>query len=72
MLVNKIQSECAKILLTLQVTVTTNEDLEKIKERQRGAIQKLGQLRGQAKQSRNELCACGSGKKYKNCCGKDL
>lgn len=21
-------------------------------------------------QSRNELCKCGSGKKYKNCCGK--
>jgi preprotein translocase subunit SecA len=24
-----------------------------------------------AKQGRNELCACGSGKKYKNCCGRN-
>lgn len=26
--------------------------------------------KAQLKQSRNELCACGSGKKYKNCCGR--
>ena len=24
------------------------------------------------KVSRNEPCSCGSGKKYKNCCGKDV
>ena len=24
------------------------------------------------KQERNDFCACGSGKKYKNCCGKNL
>lgn len=24
----------------------------------------------QKKQGRNELCSCGSGKKYKNCCGR--
>ena len=26
--------------------------------------------KAQLKQGRNELCACGSGKKYKNCCGR--
>ena len=27
--------------------------------------------RTQKKVGRNELCPCGSGKKYKDCCGKD-
>ena len=29
-------------------------------------------LRAQPKVGRNDPCPCGSGKKYKNCCGKDL
>ena len=28
--------------------------------------------REQPKIGRNDLCPCGSGKKYKNCCGRDL
>ena len=27
-------------------------------------------LSGNMKIGRNQLCPCGSGKKYKNCCGK--
>ncbi len=74
MLTEKIQSECARMLLGMQVTINTNEDLERIKERQRQQIANLngrGQ-NGVQKQDRNAPCACGSGKKFKNCCGKNV
>ena len=36
-----------------------------------GEIQKQKPyIRAEAKVSRNDLCSCGSGKKYKRCCGK--
>ena len=28
--------------------------------------------RAEAKVGRNDLCPCGSGKKYKNCCGRNV
>ena len=28
-------------------------------------------IRNEDKHGRNELCSCGSGKKYKNCCGRE-
>ncbi len=37
------------------------EDTDKVKKQQPKRVSKVG---------RNELCPCGSGKKYKNCCGK--
>ena len=37
------------------------EDQNKVKKRQPKRVQKIG---------RNDPCPCGSGKKYKNCCGK--
>ena len=33
--------------------------------------QKLEPIRTEKKVGRNDLCPCGSGKKYKNCCGKN-
>jgi len=35
-----------------------------------GKIFNVPVTRSEKKQGRNELCFCGSGKKYKNCCGK--
>ena len=29
-------------------------------------------VRGKGEVSKNALCPCGSGKKYKRCCGKDI
>jgi preprotein translocase subunit SecA len=44
----------------------TNNYREKIK------IEKIKQfIRKTKKISRNSLCECGSGKKFKNCCGKN-
>ena len=40
---------------------TPNEDKSKTKKQTPKKVQKIG---------RNEPCPCGSGKKYKNCCGK--
>ena len=40
---------------------TTNEDKSKVKKQTPKRVKKIG---------RNEKCPCGSGKKYKNCCGK--
>ena len=44
-----------------QVKVSTNEDLTKVKKTKGIKVEKT---------KRNELCPCGSGKKYKHCCGK--
>lgn len=55
-LVERIKSESIKVLLIIQLRAQE----EVVEEEQ--VINK--------KQSRNDLCACGSGKKYKDCCGK--
>ena len=39
----------------------TNEDLNKVKKQTPKKVKKIG---------RNDPCPCGSGKKYKQCCGK--
>jgi preprotein translocase subunit SecA len=41
--------------------VSTNEDKSKTISRQPKKVDKVG---------RNDPCPCGSGKKYKHCCGK--
>ena len=41
---------------------TPNEDKSKVKKQTPKRVKKVG---------RNEPCPCGSGKKYKNCCGKN-
>ena len=59
-LLEKIKTDAFKFLLNLNIVVTdkNNENTkEEIAPRQK---QKIG---------RNEKCACGSGKKYKHCCG---
>ncbi|MBT0880439.1 MULTISPECIES: preprotein translocase subunit SecA [unclassified Campylobacter] len=57
-LVERIKSESIKVLLIIQLRMPeTNEEIQEIEKPIK-------------KQSRNEPCACGSGKKYKDCCGK--
>ena len=36
------------------------------------SVNKNTQIRNEDKIGRNDKCPCGSGQKYKNCCGKDL
>ena len=71
-LLSKIDAQATTYLLKAEVRqnserkkvsdkVTTNEDNGKTKKTAPKRVQKIG---------RNEPCPCGSGKKYKQCCGK--
>ena len=65
-----IREQTAK--LALSVTVRKNEEVkrEKVAEESIGDNKPLT-VRGKGVVSKNALCPCGSGKKYKRCCGKD-
>ncbi len=70
-LLSKIDAQVTTYLLKAEVRQNserkkvaegvTNEDKNKIKKATPKRVSKIG---------RNEPCPCGSGKKYKNCCGK--
>ena len=70
-LLNKIDNDIALFLLKAEVRQnverkqtlkgTANDGKEKIKNQPKRVSHKIG---------RNDPCICGSGKKYKNCCGK--
>jgi len=81
-LISNIKNEIIKILFTVQLQ--NNEDaqkeqeaLEKMKEQMEeateGATTNVAQAEvaaSEKKIARNDSCPCGSGKKYKQCCGK--
>ena len=64
-LLNKIKSELITILLNITLIDEKNKDIEnepkKNQKYKEVASKKIG---------RNEPCLCGSGKKYKHCCGR--
>jgi len=81
-LITNIKTEIIKVLFTVQLQ--SNEDaqreqeaLEKMKEQMEEAnagaitnVEKEELLASDKKIARNDPCPCGSGKKYKQCCGK--
>ena len=62
-LLEKLKLDFIKILINLKVVVAPQEKKEEIK------TQKIDPKYVGKKMSRNEPCFCGSGKKYKRCCG---
>ena len=58
-LLEKIKNDVVKFLLNLNVVIT-NEEQKKSIETKNFSEKKVG---------RNDKCPCGSGKKYKHCCG---
>ncbi|MCM1306541.1 MAG: preprotein translocase subunit SecA [Bacteroides sp.] len=67
-MVNRIHTETASILLKVQVEKREGEDAklsQKIASAKKTVV-------GGGKVGRNDPCPCGSGKKYKNCCGRNL
>lgn len=71
-MIQKIDKDISVFLLKAEIrqnierkevakTKRTNEGEEKTTKKQPKRVNKIG---------RNDLCPCGSGKKYKNCCGK--
>src|SRR5579872_1196155 len=81
-MMGRIDSETVRFLYLMQ-PARPEEEAKQIERRQRRAQQDLQlqtgsekaeapkQVRTGAKIGRNDLCPCGSGKKYKKCCGRN-
>ncbi len=66
-----IKEQTAKLVMTVQVRKDEEVKREKVAD-ETGTGEKPQTVRGKGVVSKNALCPCGSGKKYKRCCGKDL
>ena len=66
-----IREQTAKLVLTVRVRKDEEVKREKVAE-ETSTGEKPLTVRGKGVVSKNALCPCGSGKKYKRCCGKDL
>ncbi|MGB6874792.1 MAG: preprotein translocase subunit SecA [Candidatus Acidiferrales bacterium] len=81
-MMGRIDTESVRFLYLMQ-PARPEEEAKQIERRQRRAQQELQfqtgrekaeapkQVRTGAKVGRNDLCPCGSGKKYKKCCGRN-
>ena len=73
-MIDSVRKETAKRVLTARVK--RQEDVERKKVAEESGTSGDGTLdrtvRGKGVVSKNALCPCGSGKKYKRCCGKDI
>ena len=68
---NAIREQTAKLVLTVRVRRDEEVKREKVAEETNAGDKPLT-VKGKGVVSKNALCPCGSGKKYKRCCGKDL
>ncbi len=68
---NTIREQTAKLVLTVRVRKDEEVKREKVAEETNAGDKPLT-VKGKGVVSKNALCPCGSGKKYKRCCGKDL
>ena len=68
---NAIREQTAKLVLTVRVRRNEEVKREKVAEETNAGDKPLT-VKGKGVVSKNALCPCGSGKKYKRCCGKDL
>ncbi len=64
-----IKQQTAKLVLT--VRVKRDEEIKREKVAEETSDGKNLTVKGGGKVPKNALCPCGSGKKYKRCCGKD-
>ncbi len=69
---DSIRTETAKRLMTVTVREDKKVEREKVAEESGTGEKKNTTVKGKGVVSKNALCPCGSGKKYKRCCGKDL
>ncbi len=68
---NAIREQTAKLVLTVRVKKDEEVKREKVAE-ETGTGDKPLTVKGKGVVGKNALCPCGSGKKYKRCCGKDI
>ena len=64
-----IREQTARLVLT--VRIKTEDDVKREKVAEESSTGKTSTVKGKGVVSKNALCPCGSGKKYKRCCGKD-
>lgn len=68
---NTIREQTSKLVLSVRVRRDEEVKREKVAEETSTGDKPLT-VKGKGVVSKNALCPCGSGKKYKRCCGKDL
>ncbi|MEE1198328.1 MAG: preprotein translocase subunit SecA [Acutalibacteraceae bacterium] len=66
-----IREQTAKYVLSMAIREEQPIKREKVAEEVGTGDTKGNTVRGKGVVSKNALCPCGSGKKYKRCCGKD-
>ncbi len=64
-----IREQTARLVLT--VKIRKNEEVKREKVAEETSTGETKTVKGKGVVSKNALCPCGSGKKYKRCCGKD-
>ena len=73
-MIDSMRRETAKRVLTARIRREEDVKREKVAEESEtsgdGTVDRT--VRGKGVVSKNSLCPCGSGKKYKRCCGKDM
>ncbi|MCQ2450676.1 MAG: preprotein translocase subunit SecA [Clostridia bacterium] len=67
-----IREQTAKLVLTVQVRRDEEVKREQVAKETGTGDNKPLTVRGKGVVSKNAPCPCGSGKKYKRCCGKDI
>ncbi len=67
---DSIREQTAKLALSVRIRKNEEVKREKVAEETSGDNKPLT-VKGKGVVSKNALCPCGSGKKYKRCCGKD-
>ncbi len=68
---NAIREQTAKLIMTVRIRKEEEVKREKVAE-ETSAGDKPLTVRGKGAVAKNAPCPCGSGLKYKRCCGKDL
>ncbi len=68
---NAIREQTAKLVLTVRVKKDEEVKREKVAN-ETGTGDKPLTVKGKGAVGKNAPCPCGSGKKYKRCCGKDI
>ena len=68
---NTIREQTSKLVLTVRIRKNEEVKREKVAEETSTGDKPLT-VKGKGAVSKNALCPCGSGKKYKRCCGKDI
>ena len=69
---NAIREQTAKLVMTVRLRKNEAVKREKVAEETSAGDNKPLTVKGKGAVGKNALCPCGSGKKYKRCCGKDI